>query len=262
MADKEPATEQLFLELRFGVLSGHYPPGQALAREALCSLYGLNTVAVTEVLNTLVLEGYLTRAKPGHYAVKAWSRNEIEDLYEMRASLEGIAVARAAERASEAEIAVLQDQIAAAQVPLLPGEGPERTIHHRLRFHAEIMKMAKIPALPDMARTFLPNALNRRICWSLRAGDLQQSLRSRGKIGAAIAERNAAMARLLMREEVFASREAVLAEIDALGNLPCPPEATIERLAGPFAHNGQSFGLGTREAAADGKLIPLRTLAG
>lgn len=262
MAGKQPASELLFLEVRFGVLSGHYLPGQTLDRDALGKAYGLRTIGVTEVLNTLVLEGYAMRAKPGHYAVKAWSSYEIEDLYDMRASFEGLAAAKAAARASEAEIAVLKGQLAdASSLAFDDAEGMERAIHDSLRLHAEVFKIARIAALPVMARTLLPNALHRRCFWAQGTSDLHQSFRVHRKIAAAIADRNAALARVLMREEVYASREAVLAECAALAERPCEPVARIERLAGQIVRGDRSFGLGKREAAADGKVIPLGVTA-
>lgn len=258
LAGKQPASELLFLELRFGVLAGHYLPGQAFARDALGEAYGLGTVTLTGVLNTLVLEGYLMRTKPGHYAVKTWSGEEIEDLYDMRASLLGIAAAKAATRASEAEIAMLKGQLpGASSLAFGNPEDIERAIHASLGFHAEVLKMSKIAALPQMARTLLPNALHRRCFWAQSAGELFQSFRVHRKIAAAIAERNAAMARVLVREEVYASREAVLAENAALAVRPCEPVARIERLSGTSSRTGRVFGLGTRETAVDGKVIPL-----
>lgn len=249
--------------MRFGVLAGVYLPGQTIERDALCKTYRLSVVAATEVLNTLVAEGYLERAKPGHYAIRAWSREAIADLFDMRASLEGIAAAKAAARASDIEIAMLQRLVAdQAALPLGTKVGVEQAIHAQLHFHAEVIRISRVGGLPEMARTFLPNALNRRIFWALDAKGYKQSLRNQKKIAAAIAERNEAMARLLMREAVYASREAVLAAIDALAARPAAPIAELRRIEEPVSHNGWTFGLGRREAAADGKVIPVRTLAG
>lgn len=249
--------------MRFGVLAGVYLPGQTIERDALCEAYRLSVVAATEVLNTLVAEGYLERAKPGHYAIRAWSHEAIADLYDMRASLEGIAAGKAAIRASEVEIAMLQGLV--AQRPSQPPgtqEGVEQAIHAQLHFHAEVIRISRVGGLPEMARTFLPNALNRRIFWARHAKGYKQALRDSKKIVAAIAERNEAMARLLMREAVYASRDAVLAEIDALAARPAAPIAELRGFEAPVVHNGWTFGLGRREAAADGKVMPVRTLAG
>lgn len=259
---RQPASELLFLEVRFGVLAGYYLPGQVLERDTLCIAYQLKLVGVTEVLNTLVLEGYLQRTRPGHYTIKAWSREAIADLYDMRASLEGIAAAKAAARASDIEIAMLKNLVEEhSALSLDTAEGVEQAIHIQLRFHAEIIRISRVSGLPEMARTFLPNALNRRIFWAQDAKSHKQSLRAQDKIVAAIAERNASMARLLMREAVYASREAVLAEIDTLAARPAAPIAEIHRIGEPVSHNGKIFGLGRRDAAADGKVIPLRSLA-
>jgi DNA-binding GntR family transcriptional regulator len=103
-----------------------------------------------------------------------------------------------------------------------------------LRFHVEVMRMSRIPQMPDMARMVLPNALHRRIVWSQRADDAEQSFRMHQKIASAIAERSGSMARLLMREDIYSSREAVLArdrgpgrERGERGRNHCPVRADL-----------------------------------
>ena len=131
-----------------------------------------------------------------------------------------------------------------------------------LRFHIEVMRMSRIPQIPDMARMVLPNALHRRIAWSQRADDAEESFRMHQKIASAIGDRSASMARLLMREDIYSSRESVLAAIEALAGLEAADVATIVRFAPTFELDGRIYGQGTREAGADGRVIPFGVPAG
>ena len=174
----------------------------------------------------------------------------------MRANLEGHAASRAATRASAAEISLL-GALAAEACEAAPDshEDLERVIHENLRFHIEVMRMSRIPQVAEMARMALPNALHRRIAWSQRAEDAEQSQRMHQKIATAIAERSASMARLLIREDIYSARQAVLAAVAAMGAHE-GEVAAVARLAPTLEIDGRRYGQGTREAGADGRLIP------
>lgn len=246
----------MFLEIRFGVLSARYLPGQLLPKDQLTEVYDCRPATMAEVLNALTFEGYLTR-HGREFLVRTWQREEIEDLFEMRANFEGWAAYRAAQRASAAEISLLATLAAEAReaAPDDPDD-LERVVHENLRFHVEVMRMSRIPQIPDMARMVLPNALHRRIAWSQRAEDAEQSCRMHQKIAAAIGERSSSMARLVMREDIYLSREAVLASINALAATEGPEIANIVRFAPTFEQDGRVYGQGTREIGADGRMIP------
>ena len=253
----------MFLEIRFGVLSARYLPGQTISKTEVGEVYQCRASGVAEVLGALVHEGYLTRQGRSEFAVRIWGREEVEDLFELRANFEGWAAFRAAERASDAEISLLVALAAEAREarPDDP-ESLERVVIENLRFRIEVLRMSRIPQIPDMARMVLPNALHRRIAWSQRADDAEESFRMHQKIASAIGDRSASMARLLMREDIYSSRESVLAAIEALAGHEAADVATIVRFAPTFELDGRIYGQGTREAGADGRVIPFGLPAG
>jgi DNA-binding GntR family transcriptional regulator len=216
----------MFLEIRFGVLSARYLPGQAISKAEVGEVYDCRPAGAAEVLGALVHEGYLTRQGRSEFTVRTWGREEVEDLFEMRANFEGLAAFRAAERASDAEISLLAALAAEAReaMPEDP-DSLERVVIENLRFHVEVMRMSRIPQMPDMARMVLPNALHRRIVWSQRAEDAEQSFR-------------------------------MLAAIDDLAGREASETATIVRFAPTFEVEGRLYGQGTREPGADGRTIP------
>ena len=256
MAERETLAETMFLELRFGVLSGRYLPGQVLDRASLYAAYDCSPVAAADVLKVLVAEGYLVHDKR-QYAVREWTRGEIEDLYDLRSSLEGLAAERAAERASDGEVAALTAMVADTSGMSFtdPAQIEEVTLQ-TIRFHAEVVRLARSAPLAELVRSVIPNALYRRIVWAQHAEDARQSYRMQCKIAQAIADRSAVLARLSMREDIFAAREVVLAAIEELAARPRDEVVKVERLSGTIEHDGRQFGQGTREAGVDGRLVP------
>jgi DNA-binding GntR family transcriptional regulator len=253
----------MFLEIRFGVLSARYLPGQLISKAEVSEVYDCRPAGVAEVLNALVHEGYLIRQGRSEFAVRTWGREEVEDLFEMRANFEGLAAYRAAERATAAEISLLEAlALEAREASKDDHDALERVVLENFRFHFEVMRMSRITLMPDMARMVLPNALHRRIVWSQRADDAEQSFRMHQKIAAAIGERTASMARLLMREDIYSSREAVLATIEDLAGREASEAVTIVRFPSTFEFEGRLYGQGTREPGADGRTIPFGVPAG
>lgn len=238
------------------MLAARYLPGQIINQDQVCAVYECRPSVAADALTALVAEGYLSRHKRGEYAVRNWSRAEIVDLYDMRASLEAIAAARAAERASDAQISWLQRLVSDVR-DLSPSDPDdfERITLSNLAFHTEIRTMAGMPRLAEMICLVLPNALHRRIVWAQRGEDAEHSARTHRKIAAAIAERSTSMARLLMREDIYSSREAVLAELADHAAREAPAVANIRRMEQTVTIDGLTFGQGTREPAADGRMI-------
>lgn len=60
--------EELFLELRLGVLKGDYLPGQVFDRSEVCDLFGCTPRVVGTAFTTLVSEGYLFCPSPDNMA--------------------------------------------------------------------------------------------------------------------------------------------------------------------------------------------------
>ncbi len=263
MTRAQSLSELMFLEIRFGVLSARYLPGQVISKADVAEVYACRPAIVAEVLNALTHEGYLARQGRSDFTVRTWGREEIEDLFEMRANFEGLAAYRAAERATAAEISLL-DALTLEARDASPGDPDalERVVLENLRFHIEVMRMSRITLMPEMARMVLPNALHRRIVWSQRADDAEQSFRMHQKIAAAIGEHSASMARLLMREDIYSSRESVLGAFEALEGIAAADVSTIVRFEPTFELDGRVYGQGTRETGADGRVIPLGLPAG
>ncbi|MDA8199253.1 MAG: GntR family transcriptional regulator [Thermaerobacter sp.] len=103
--------------LRQDILEGRYPPGTRLVTRQIAEDYGTSEIPVREALNQLHQEG-LIRTEPHVGAVTTpLSGADLRELFEVRMTLEGLAVRLAAPRLTDADIAaaaVLNDTLRAA----------------------------------------------------------------------------------------------------------------------------------------------------
>ena len=99
--------DQVFDILERDILTGEYPRGEVLTEARLCEKLGVSRTPVREALLRLEQEHLVLSSSRG-MRVLGLEPGDIEDIYEIRMRVEGLAARRAAERAGEEEIAQLK----------------------------------------------------------------------------------------------------------------------------------------------------------
>lgn len=82
--------------LKEHIVHWHYPPEHRLTEEELCRTFGVSRSPVREALRVLASNGFVKKLPNRGYAVKQYSIEELEELYEMRLALELYTVERLA----------------------------------------------------------------------------------------------------------------------------------------------------------------------
>ncbi|GCE44358.1 transcriptional regulator, GntR family [Rhodococcus wratislaviensis] len=99
-----PLREQVIAALRDAILDFRLRPGQRLVERELIEQLGVSRTTVREALRELTSEGLVTVVPQRGAMVSAPSVAEAADLYEVRAALESITVARFVERATPSQV--------------------------------------------------------------------------------------------------------------------------------------------------------------
>jgi DNA-binding GntR family transcriptional regulator len=103
-----PLREQVTDILRADIVAGKLEPGDRLVEMTLCARFAVSRPVVREGLRHLAAEG-LVESIPNHgTVVTQLTLEDARDLYEVRASLEGLAGELFAKRATDAERAALK----------------------------------------------------------------------------------------------------------------------------------------------------------
>ena len=106
-----PLRQQLLAHIRAAISAGEYKPGERLVERVLCERYGVSRTVVREALRHLEAEGLVTIVPNRGPVVTELSRDEIAQLFEVRAALEALAAERFAERATPEERAALEKSL-------------------------------------------------------------------------------------------------------------------------------------------------------
>ncbi|WP_425581655.1 GntR family transcriptional regulator, partial [Streptomyces stramineus] len=109
------STHAVCTAIRDDIVSGRFPPGSRLTEELLARQYGVSRVPVREALRTLASEGFVTTRRHAGACVAEPTEREAADLLDVRALLEPLGAARAAQRRTEAHVKVLRGLVKLGQ---------------------------------------------------------------------------------------------------------------------------------------------------
>lgn len=177
-----PLREVIRDTLRTRIFDGHYAPGTRLIERDLAAEFNVSRLPVREALRMLVQEGLVAERASRGSVVAGLSDKEVEDLFDVRLSLEVLACRLAARRATPVDVARLEGLLDRAADALSRGSINEA---HRANseFHDEVTRIADNGFL----RTAL-EPLQGRMHWLFRhVTDLSELVQEHRDLLAAIA---------------------------------------------------------------------------
>lgn len=132
--------EAAYAHLRGAILMGALSPGARISEPGLAQELGVSRTPVREALQRLAQEG-LVELLPGKGArVRVLSAEEVREVYDVRALLEGEAAALAAQNATEAELNRLERLLQALDA--LPKEAYAKQMQVDFDFHTALIEAA------------------------------------------------------------------------------------------------------------------------
>ena len=153
---KESLAEGVFRTLRKAILEGDFEPGEWLRQENLADELEVSQATVRDALNQLVGEGLADRIPYKGVRVATLSPAELEDIYAMRAVLEGLAAKSAAKNITPKQLQEMRDILPDSIVSNDPESVPKAREANK-RFHEIFIEASK--------RRFLIRTLRQILDW-------------------------------------------------------------------------------------------------
>jgi DNA-binding GntR family transcriptional regulator len=113
--DQRTIAEQVAERLRELIIDGTLPPGTPLRVNPLAERLGMSAMPVRDALKLLEVERLVESTPRRGAVVSGLSEEDIEEIYGMRAALEGICARHGTERATEADRAELVELFTAIE---------------------------------------------------------------------------------------------------------------------------------------------------
>ena len=173
------ALDRAYEAIRTAILHGEYEAGAPLREEELAAVTGVSRTPVREALRRLAAQG-LVEIVPNHGArVASLTREDTEEVFELRLLIEGYAVRKAAERIDGATLDEL-DALVTEMRTAAQGRGDdvlEKLADLNHQFHTKVLNAARSTRITTLVNSVIVASLMVRTFESYSAEEREQSLR-------------------------------------------------------------------------------------
>lgn len=202
--------------IRQAIMDGRLAPGQRLTEERLARELGISRTPVREALKVLQSEGLVDAAPNRSATVRAYEPGDLEDMYQLRALLEGYAARRAAGRLSDEKLLALRASCERFEA-MSPADDLREVVRENFVFHNTILEAAGSIRLSGMVRQVveLPLVYKSYVWYSPEQARISQHYHR--QITRALERRDAERAELVMKEHVLEARDVLIAHVEEEG---------------------------------------------
>ncbi|MDN3555022.1 DNA-binding transcriptional regulator CsiR [Halomonas maura] len=196
--------------LKHDIIRGIFQPGEKLLMSRLKERYELGVGPLREALSQLVAERLVVAISQRGYRVAPMSREELADLYDARAQLEGLVLELAIERGDdswEADILAKAHTLAKVMEVRSPDEMLDVWDARHKAFHTAIAAGCNSPHLMQLRVSLFDQVERYRHLWLQATVFSEEALERKRQEHAALVEvilaRDASRARAMMREHLM-----------------------------------------------------------
>jgi DNA-binding GntR family transcriptional regulator len=203
--------------IRRAILDGTLEPGQRLTEEGLAHDLQISRTPVREALRVLRAEGLVTSAPYQGSTVREYAADDLDDMYQLRALLEGHGARRAAQRIDDDGLDKLRsscDRLVAL------GDASEdnvaQIVEENLYFHTTILEISGSHRLVEMVRKVIELPLVYKSYHWYSPDQKRLSEHAHRQLVQVLAAGDPDRAELIMRGHVYDGRDVLLAHIRTL----------------------------------------------
>lgn len=207
--DYKPLREVIFNTIREAIIGGELKPGERLMEVQLAEKMGVSRTPVREAIRKLELEGLVEMIPRKGAHVAEVSVKDIMDVLEVRASLDGLATALAAERMKEEELRELK-HIYTQFANYVEKESLQGTVKKDVEFHDIIYRAAKNEKLMQINNNLREQVQRFRVIYLKGYSSPKNIIKEHEEIINAISSRDPEMARRVAQEHIKRQEEAII----------------------------------------------------
>ncbi len=194
--------------IRKAIMKGQLQPGSRLKEEELARQLQISRTPVRHALNILAGEGLIVLATNKGAEVRTYSAEELNEVYQLRALLEGHAARLAAERISGESLAELRESCKRfARIRKKGTEDIEPLVEENLTFHGLILKAADSRWLSSFVHRITNVSLVQSAYWLYSPELRLNSEHCHRQLVRALESRDGERAELIMKGHILEANE-------------------------------------------------------
>jgi DNA-binding GntR family transcriptional regulator len=206
-ANGEPSasrSDHLYAQLRRAIVQGELRPNQRLVETELADMLDVSRTPIREALQRLAIDGLVSRRRG--WEVREHDADEIEQIYDCRAALEGYAARLAALHATDAQL----DEIAGILFSISDTSDRDAMVAVNERFHEAIIDATGNPLLAELATRSRLYYFNRRVAHLYTEAETAHSRQQHIRLLEALRGRDPDRAEAITREHIATALQAIL----------------------------------------------------
>lgn len=221
MSDRTSLSQQMYASLREQIILGHYPQGSRLPEQRIAEEMAVSRVPLREAVPLLERDGFVRTFPRRGAVVSTWDAKAVDDLFDVRLSLEAGAARYAARRVAQGASTAVVDAALAAARQMVAGRDGYGVARASTAFHEAVVATADNALMLKMMRT-----VSGRMTWLFYLTsdlDVDDAYHDHEQLRDAVAAGNEGLAEALMYAHIERDR---IPSFDALrpGARPSTPE--------------------------------------
>jgi len=210
---KKSLREEVYQALRKSILHGKLKAGQRLIEEQLAGQAGISRTPVREAFHKLERDELVTRLPKGGFAVREFTKEDVEEIFGIRSALESYAAYLATLHIAPDKISVLEKKLKESEDAIAKGND-DKVVQLQTEFHDLLYKSCKSKKLAEMINNFRDYFYRYRSALVRTESGISQSHQDHRQMLEAMKKKNPRLAERLVRKHLARGKELVLREID------------------------------------------------
>lgn len=211
----QPLREVVCEALREAIRTGALEPGQRLMEIQLAGELGVSRTPVREAIRKLELEGYVIMMPRRGTYVANLSIRDINEVFEIRASLDTLASGLAAERITDEELERLE-RLLVLIGEYIEQDDMEKIVETDMQFHDLLYQASRNARLVGIIFNLREQLTRFRSTSMSYPGRLKETLEEHARIVEAIAQGNVKMARKAAEAHIEKSERTLLVSMERM----------------------------------------------
>ncbi|WP_433296396.1 GntR family transcriptional regulator [Pseudonocardia sp. CA-142604] len=209
--DASSAARRAYVDIVERLATGEFAPGSWLRERSLAMSMGVSRTPVREALNKLSSEGLVRLERNRGAQVVAWSREQIIEIYGLRAITEGYVASLAAQKADDSILAKLESNLSEYERAITEDDSTrQRAAALNNEFHRLILDATRNDSLIYLLNGVFGLPLVRRTYLRYTERDLWRSVGHHRELIDALRAHDGETAEMIMKVHIRTAQRAVL----------------------------------------------------
>ncbi len=212
VSKRKPLREEVYESLKKSILYGKLKAGQRLVEEQIANQVGISRTPVREAFYKLERDDLVRRLPKGGFAVREFTREDVEEIFGIRSALESYAAYLATLHITPDKLSTLEKKVDESESALKKGDH-EKLIQLHTEFHDLLYKACKSKKLIELINNFRDYFFRYRSALLHAPGGFQTSITDHRQMLKAMKEKKPRVVEKLVRDHLERGKEIILREI-------------------------------------------------